>query len=146
MTWSIHFNFQSDFVCGSLQAKCREKCEGGCRAEAYELTLCHENWSQKPNTEYGTLTSQDASVNWFTLSPLVFPNRWCKSRQTNAGVHLIYAATPNVKTNVHGSVVNVSGVLVLRGNLHGQALEFCGSSSAVKRGLEDYKTQQHWTI
>lgn len=27
------------------------------------------------------------------------------------------------------------GVLVLRGNLHGQALEFCGSSRAVKRGL-----------
>lgn len=56
---------------------------------------------------------------------------------------MIYAATLNIKTNVHGSVVNVFGVLVLRGNLHGQALEFCGSSSAVKRGLEDYKMQQH---
>lgn len=30
------------------------------------------------------------------------------------------------------------GVSGLRGNLHGQALEVCGSSRAAKRGLQDY--------
>lgn len=67
----------------------------------------------------------------------------------HSGVPLIYAASLNIPSAANlrltsHSVLQVFGVV--RGNLHGQALEFCGSNSAVNRDLKDYKTGQHCTI
>lgn len=55
------------------------------------------------------------------------------------GVHLIHAAALNIKDKRTWRATRCrEGVSELRGNLHGQALEVCGSSRAAKRGLQDY--------